>query len=299
MGFLSSVFNTVNDFLGSNVGKAVGNIGGGLLSNFLNGNATQKANQANADLQREFAQNSIQWRVQDAQKAGIHPLYALGASTLSASPSFVGNQPIDFGSSFSAMTANPSYNKELQSQTLAKNELELKNLELQNARLAAETKAIMGQSLTPRGGSSVPFRNAGAGAVFQSDQALVNGSPSWSSDTFKPRFAQTWINSKQFHETPTDDYADLMSEGFIAPAREFMRSLNPSELGRRANEHEKALRANGSLKNNEYVDYDLDFSGIIPEPVYTIKKSKVSVPSGWNAVRIKKQHYQPNTEKWF
>lgn len=30
--------------------------------------------------QREFAQKSIQWRTQDAQEAGIHPLYALSGS---------------------------------------------------------------------------------------------------------------------------------------------------------------------------------------------------------------------------
>lgn len=30
--------------------------------------------------QREFAQNQIQWRVADAKAAGVHPLYALGAT---------------------------------------------------------------------------------------------------------------------------------------------------------------------------------------------------------------------------
>lgn len=37
-------------------------------------------------LQREFAQNGIRWRVQDAQAAGIHPLYAMGASVPTYSP---------------------------------------------------------------------------------------------------------------------------------------------------------------------------------------------------------------------
>ena len=41
--------------------------------------------------QREFAQNGIQWRVADAQKAGIHPLYALGANTISYSPVATGD----------------------------------------------------------------------------------------------------------------------------------------------------------------------------------------------------------------
>lgn len=48
---------------------------GGVLNNVLNKDDTW---QKNYDAQKEFAQNSIQWRVQDAQKAGVHPLYAVG-----------------------------------------------------------------------------------------------------------------------------------------------------------------------------------------------------------------------------
>lgn len=40
----------------------------------------------NAALQREFAQHGIQWKVADAQAAGVHPLYALGGGTPSFSP---------------------------------------------------------------------------------------------------------------------------------------------------------------------------------------------------------------------
>lgn len=40
----------------------------------------------NEALQREFAQNGIQWRVEDAKKAGIHPIYALGGAGASFSP---------------------------------------------------------------------------------------------------------------------------------------------------------------------------------------------------------------------
>lgn len=41
---------------------------------------------ADRQLQKEFAQMGIQWRVEDAKKAGIHPLAALGAQTQSYSP---------------------------------------------------------------------------------------------------------------------------------------------------------------------------------------------------------------------
>lgn len=48
--------------------------------------ATERARQENIALQREFAQNGIQWRVEDAKKAGIHPIYALGSSGASFTP---------------------------------------------------------------------------------------------------------------------------------------------------------------------------------------------------------------------
>lgn len=78
------------------VGPAI-SAGASLLGGWMNSKATDKANaanlaasQANADrqiqLQKKFAQEGIRWRVEDAKKAGIHPLYALGASTPSYTP---------------------------------------------------------------------------------------------------------------------------------------------------------------------------------------------------------------------
>lgn len=47
----------------------------------------------NIALQREFAQNGIQWKAADAKAAGIHPLFAMGAQTSSFSPVSLGTQP--------------------------------------------------------------------------------------------------------------------------------------------------------------------------------------------------------------
>lgn len=76
---------------------AIGALGGSLVSTLgsvLGGGkaakAQREANDKNAALQREFAQSGIQWRVEDARKAGVHPIYALGAQTMSAAPSYVG-----------------------------------------------------------------------------------------------------------------------------------------------------------------------------------------------------------------
>ena len=67
--------------LGSIV-SAVGSIAGGILG----ANSAQNVAGMNYKAQKEFAQNGIRWKVEDAKRAGIHPLYALGASTQGYSP---------------------------------------------------------------------------------------------------------------------------------------------------------------------------------------------------------------------
>lgn len=51
----------------------------------------RKMAQKNIRLQKDFAQQGIRWKVEDAERAGIHPLYALGAQTSSFSPVSVGS----------------------------------------------------------------------------------------------------------------------------------------------------------------------------------------------------------------
>lgn len=71
------------------VGSAGAQLAGGILgavSSALNRNQNEELWQKNYAMQKEFAQNSIQWRVQDALKAGINPLAALGGQGSYASP---------------------------------------------------------------------------------------------------------------------------------------------------------------------------------------------------------------------
>lgn len=79
------------DFLGSIIGagaKLLGGIFGNNEQEKINQEniANQNAiNQQNIAEQEKFAQTGIQWKVADANKAGINPLAALGASTNSFS----------------------------------------------------------------------------------------------------------------------------------------------------------------------------------------------------------------------
>lgn len=57
----------------------------------LAGAAINKSNaEKQTALQKQFAQNTIQWKAADAEKAGISKLYALGANTTSYAPVSVG-----------------------------------------------------------------------------------------------------------------------------------------------------------------------------------------------------------------
>lgn len=71
--------------LGSVVSGAIGAAGALLGGKQAAANQAKMAQQ-NYEHQKEFAQNGIRWKVSDAKAAGIHPLYALGASTASYSP---------------------------------------------------------------------------------------------------------------------------------------------------------------------------------------------------------------------
>lgn len=65
-----------------------------LVGGFLQNRSQRRQQKANIGAQRQFAQSGIQWRVEDAKKAGIHPLYALGAQTHSFAPSSVGGSSL-------------------------------------------------------------------------------------------------------------------------------------------------------------------------------------------------------------
>jgi len=73
--------------LGALIGAGT-SILGGILGN--------KAKDKEYAHQKEFAQSGIQWKVEDAKKAGIAPLAALGANTISYAPQAIGGSG-DYG----------------------------------------------------------------------------------------------------------------------------------------------------------------------------------------------------------
>lgn len=80
---------------------------GGLLDrDTANKNRDQEMRiaQQNMAMQKQFAQEGIRWKVADAKEAGIHPLYALGANTVSFSPvSISGGSPSNWSETLGSM----------------------------------------------------------------------------------------------------------------------------------------------------------------------------------------------------
>lgn len=145
--------------------------------------------QANVDrqIQRDFAQHGVQWRVQDARASGIHPLAALGMQGVSPSPITVGSQVAQPGSppgagsfsaaqgvapqlssnnfagqglanagqdisrAMSAVASSTERNREVEN---AQTVLGLENLQLQNRLLSAQIARTRGASIGP--GNPIP-----------------------------------------------------------------------------------------------------------------------------------------------
>lgn len=145
--------------LGNLIGAA-GNLIGGLLGN--------KAEKKERQMQMAFAQNGIQWKVADAEKAGVHPLFALGAPTATYSPISTGsmsNAVSDMGQNLGrAVEAVRSpgqkidaYTAKLQALQLERGSLE--NTLLRNQILNAQNQP--GNPPTPAGGSLIAGQGGG------------------------------------------------------------------------------------------------------------------------------------------
>lgn len=99
MGF--DLGKTISNAMDGNWGSAISSAAG-LAGGFINATTSKTIAREQMRLQKEFAQNGIQWRVEDAKKAGLHPLYAIGASGASYTPvsqdsSAMGNAVADAG----------------------------------------------------------------------------------------------------------------------------------------------------------------------------------------------------------
>lgn len=139
--------------LGSLIGAASSVIGG------LFGKSSQeKAQKKEYQRQKEFAQSGVQWKVEDAKKAGIHPLYALGANTTSYSPQSVG------GTDYGIAEAGQNLGRAIQTTRSAGGKAEALSLtaaQLQNEGLAIDNDIKRAQLASSMAVANQPGQSAG------------------------------------------------------------------------------------------------------------------------------------------
>lgn len=174
----------------------------------------EKINAQNIQLQKDFAQQGIRWKVADAKAAGLHPLAALGAQTNSFSPIAVGavaqpdysisNAVSDMGQDISrAVAAHQSkaerarelerqqaINSANQKLSLERHQLDVTNMGLQNELLKAQIAKMRGQvgpglpsylSTGSRGGRTVSDPTSPTGAIEIVPSQVISANPNVSS----------------------------------------------------------------------------------------------------------------------
>lgn len=163
------------DPITAGIGAAIG-AGSKLLGGFMDQNERENDREMqkyiaekNMELQKQFAQEGIRWKVADAQSAGIHPLYALGAQTTSFSPVSIGSSQSsnwsdtlggmgqDISRAINATRTTDERDEAFQTSARAL-ELEGKKLDndIKRATLASSVQRISQQGNPPMPGGVVP-----------------------------------------------------------------------------------------------------------------------------------------------
>lgn len=131
--------------------------GSSLLGGILGGNRADAQAEQNRQMQLAFAQNAIQWKVEDAKKAGVHPLFALGASTGSFTP-VANNSGEILGDAVSKMGQNLGRAAE------AGGDKESKALLMTKARLEVENQGLQNDILRQKIASDIRVQSQAAGS---------------------------------------------------------------------------------------------------------------------------------------
>jgi len=136
----------------------LGNIiaaGANILGGIMGQNSQERMAEKNIALQREFATQGIQMRVEDAKKAGIHPLAALGAQTTSFSPISVGGSSMAAGLSAAgqdiarAVDSTRSNSAKMDAYAKTIQDLNIRRMGLENDLLSSQIAKINATGPTP------------------------------------------------------------------------------------------------------------------------------------------------------
>ena len=226
------------------IGSIIQGVGTGLsaLTNIGLGVSNLKAQRdmadQNARLQREFAQNSIQWRVSDARKAGIHPLYALGANGASYTPQSYDGSAYDSISRGVSDLGKSAYNAYATYEAGKTQKLQNELLQTQIDSQKLQNEALQKQLSTPAGQRSnqmeavnnpvlanVPAGVSKGSKVSQANR-LPYGVDSVDSDVSLNKMPSNDVYG-QVGILPSEKNKDWYSEGILNQFQWHFRNSNP------------------------------------------------------------------------
>lgn len=143
--------------------------GSSLLGGLFGKSSADKANK----FAKDSAQKSIQWRVADAKKAGVSPIYALGAPTMSVG-GMIGESPL--GNALSDMGQNIGRAVNATTSSQGRFDEQLRQLQLKRASLENDLLASQIANLNQAG--RMPAA-PGTGSIIpgQGDVPLIEAKP--------------------------------------------------------------------------------------------------------------------------
>lgn len=166
-----------------------------LIGGFLNNSAKQKASKQAYKRAKEFAQTGIQWKVSDANAAGINPYFALGAPTATYTDAGIGAETgygdavSNFGSNIGrALLANRDpEDKVATAVDLKMSQLGLERAGLENDYLRAKIASELRTTLQPGSPPGIP-----AGMVM-GDSVKGNRLSSGGTEIVRDASGAAWI----------------------------------------------------------------------------------------------------------
>lgn len=239
--------------LGSLLGGVMG-LGAQSMAN----KAQAQENEKNYERQKEFAQNSIQWKVQDAEAAGLHRLAGIGTTSTQYIPTGGGTDSspqiaADMGQGIGDAIANSRVQRQSMQLDLESKKLENENKRLQNLQIMQE----MGQNTLSNlsNTSSMGLGNStGLSGQGTTAGSIAGKIPSESiyGVTPKPEDETTFAKSPAgfWHITPSEKYRDYYSENMFLNIAQGLRNAYNTEASFKnymQKKLEKKLKDEGSF----------------------------------------------------
>lgn len=233
----------------SSAGSFLGGLGQAASGLFGGGSKGPKAPSFEdvSNLQKQFAKNTVQWRVEDAKKAGIHPLAALGLPSASPNVSMIGGETggADLGTRMAEMgqgmsrAAGAYQTNEQRQYDKAVMGLNLEGKWLENERIRSEIRLMStGATVAPSATPAISGQGDVNDALLQLPMPLGYA-------TGALPLHQIGINE---HGQPFRMYNDKLGDNDIAQIAHFMRYTMPDSMNNAASRWWKMVARKPHMK---------------------------------------------------